>query len=429
VLWKLDVGAIHESPVLGADDDSPVLEEKQMKTIQEINEKIKAGRAVVVTAEEIIGIVAEKGVSQAAVEVDVVTTGTFGPMCSSGAYINIGHAKPRIKLGGGHVRLNDVPAYAGFAAVDVYIGATALPDEDPRNRNHPGEFRYGGGHVIEELVSGKDIRLTATAYGTDCYPRRKLETYINIKDVNEAVLFNPRNSYQNYNVAVNLSDRPIYTYMGILKPKLGNANYCSAGQLSPLLNDPNYRTLGIGTRIFLGGGEGYVVWHGTQHNPGVKRGENGVPRMPAGTVAVIGDLKQMESKWLKGVSFRGYGTSLSVGIGLPIPVLDEDVCRSAAVNDEDIYATIVDYSKSYPYVEPGNLGEVSYAQLKSGSITLEGKQIPTTPLSSYVKAKEIANTLKERIQRGQFLLTEPVAPIPKADSGYAFRPLAERPIE
>src|SRR4030043_1026826 len=259
------------------------------KTIAEINEKIKKGKAVVVTAEEIIDIAKKKGVSKAAEEVDVVTTGTFGPMCGSGAYLNVGHTKPRIKLGGGKVTLNDVPAYTGLAAVEIFLGATAIPDDDPRNRIYPGEFKYGGGHVIEELVAGKDIRLGATAYGTDCYPRKKLETLINIKDVNEAVLFNMRNAYQNYNVAVNLSDRILYTYMGVLKPNLGNANYCSAGQLSPLLNDPLYKTIGLGTKIFLGGGTGYVAWQGTQHNPTAKRRDNGTPCVPAGTLAVIGD--------------------------------------------------------------------------------------------------------------------------------------------
>ena len=106
-------------------------------------------------------------------------------------------------------------------------------------------------------------------------------TWININDLNEAVLFNPRNAYQNYNVAVNRSDRTIYTYMGMLKPRLDNANYCSAGQLSPLLNDPCYTTIGIGTRIFLGGGVGYVIWQGTQHNPTVPRNDNGTPSAPA----------------------------------------------------------------------------------------------------------------------------------------------------
>ncbi len=399
------------------------------KTIEEINEKIREGKAVVFTAEEIIDVVRQKGMKRAAQEVDVVTTGTFGPMCSSAAYFNVGHTKPRMKLGAGKTYLNDVPAYTGFAAVDLMIGAAALPDDDPRNKIHPGEFNYGGGHVIEELVAGKDVRLVATAYGTDCYPRKRLETWINIKDLNEAVLFDIRNAYQNYNVAVNLSDKTIYTYMGILKPHLGNANYCSAGQLSPLLKDPYYKTIGIDTKIFLGGGIGFVAWQGTQFNPNVPRTEKGVPRRGAGTLAVIGDLKQMSQRWLVGTSMLGYGCTVTVGIGVPIPILSEEILKSAAVTDSDILAPIVDYSEAYPQLKPDILGEVSYAELKSGKIKVQGQELPTASLSSYPKAVEIAGILKEWILAGKFLLTEPVAPLPGVESGITSRPLNERPIK
>ena len=399
------------------------------KTIEEINQKIKKGGAVVFTAEEIIGVVKEKGLKQAFEEVDVVTTGTFGPMCSSGAYFNIGHSKPRIKLGGGHSYLNDVPAYAGLAAVDLFIGATATPDDDPRNKIHPGEFNYGGGHVIEELVTGKDIRLVSTAYGTDCYPRKKLETWINIKDLNEAVLFNIRNAYQNYNIAVNLSNKTIYTYMGMLKPNLGNATFCSAGQLSPLLNDPYYKTIGIGTKIFLGGGIGYVAWQGTQFNPTVARSENGVPKGGAGTLAVIGDLKQMSSRWLVGTSMVGYGPTLTVGIGIPIPILSEEILKYTTVTDDQIIGNVIDYSDAYPNRRNESLGEVTYGQLKSGKITVQGKKIPTASLSSYPRAVEIANTLKDWIKAGKFELTQPVAYLPGVESGVTFKPLNERAIE
>jgi len=398
------------------------------KTYEEINEKIRRGQAVVVTAEEMIEIVRKKGVSRAAKEIDVVTTGTFGPMCSSGAYLNIGHTRPRIKLGGGKVYLNDIPVCTGLAAVDLYIGCTALPDDDPRNKVYPGEFRYGGGHLIQDLVAGKDIKLVATAYGTDCYPRKKLETWINIRDVNEAVLFNPRNAYQNYNVAINLSDRIIYTYMGVLKPDRGDATYCSAGQLSPLLNDPYYRTIGIGTRIFLGGGVGYVVWNGTQHNPSVSRRENGVPCAPAGTIAVIGDLKQMKPEWLVGTSYVGYGATLTVGIGIPIPILDEEMARFTAVSDEEIWTQIVDYSEAYPQGISKSLGEVSYAQLKSGKIVVQDKEVPTVPLSSYPKAQEIALILKQWIQKGEFLLGEPVQTLPGPEVGITFKFLSEKSL-
>jgi uncharacterized protein (DUF39 family) len=389
------------------------------KTIEEINAKIRSGSAVVFTAEEIIEVARKKGVEKTAREVDVVTTGTFSPMCSSGAFFNIKQPKEKMKLGGGWATLDGVPAYAGLAAADIYIGATAIPDGDPRNNNgRPGKFRHGGAHVIEQLVAGNKVLLAAGAYGTDCYPRKSREQKIGLEDMNEAILFNPRNCYQNYNVAVNPSDKPIYTYMGLLKPKLGNANYCSAGQLSPLLNDPFYRTIGVGTRVFLAGAQGYVAWSGTQHNPGAPRLDNGTPRKGAGTLTLIGDLKTMSPQWLRAVSFAGYGVSLSVAVGIPIPIIDEEMVKFVSVSDEELAAPIVDYSRYYPTGEgEAQLGEVTYAQLKSGSIEIQGKRVPTGCFSSYAKAREVAHHLKTIIQSGSFLLAQPVAPLPGAKEG------------
>jgi len=397
-----------------------------MKTIKEINEKIKNGSVVVLTVDEIIALSKNKSLKELEETVDVVTTATFGPMCSSGIYFNIGHSKPRIKLGGGKVTLNGVPCYPAFAAVDLFLGATALPENDPRNIIYPGEFRYGGGHVIEDLVNKKDLLLEASGYGTDCYPRKTLKLNININDLNEAVLFNMRNCYQNYNVAVNLSNKIIYTYMGVLQPNLGNANYCSAGALSPLLKDPYYKTIGIGTRIFLGGGIGYVAWWGTQHNPCVERTEKGVPKFPAGTLALIGDLKNMSPKYLVGTSMVGYGVSLSVGIGIPIPILNEEILSYVLIDDSQIFAPIVDYSSDYPNRQNNILGFVSYAQLKSGVIKIDDKDVPTGSLSSIKKAREISLILKNWIKEAKFFLTEPVEKIPSVDSNYRFKAQKEK---
>jgi len=277
-------------------------------------------------------------------------------------------------------------------------------------------------------VAGKDVRLEATAYGTDCYPRKKLATWLNLKGLNEAVLFNIRNAYQNYNVAANTSDKTIYTYMGVLRANLGNINYSTSGQLSPLLNDPYYKTIGIGTRIFLGGGTGFVTWQGTQHNPDVTRTDKGVPKSGAGTLAVIGDLKQMDARWLVGTSMLGYGCTLTVGVGVPIPILNEEILGYTTVTDAEIFAAVFDYSDAYPNMKPETLGEVSYAELKSGKVKLKGKEIPTASLSSYSRAVEIAHTLKEWIAKGKFLLAQPVAPLPGVEAGIKFKPLKERPI-
>ena len=383
---------------------------KVKKTFQEINEKIRKGRAVVVTAEEMIDVVERHGDVEAARRIDVVTTGTFGAMCSSGAFLNFGHTAPRIRAS--RVWLNDVPAYGGIAAVDCYLGATEVVEGDPLNSVYPGEFNYGGGHVIEDLASGNVVKLRAEGYGTDCYPSRKFEKNITISDLRDAVLFNPRNAYQNYNCAVNLSDTTVYTYMGMLRPRMANASYATSGQLSPLFNDPYYRTIGIGTRIFLGGTQGFVAWPGTQHNPHAARGPNGVPKEGAGTIAVIGNLKEMSPEWLTGASILGYGISLFVGIGIPIPILDEDMARFTSVKDADIYAQVYDYSMDYPKGNPKSVAEVSYQDLRSGAITIDGKKVITAPLSSYYKANQIANVLKDWIESGKFLLGEPQQNLP-----------------
>jgi uncharacterized protein (DUF39 family) len=385
---------------------------KVNKTFAEINEKIKRGEAVVATAEEMIEIRRELGAIGAARKVDVVTTGTFGIMCSSGAFLNFGHTKPRIRAS--KVYLNGVEAYAGIAAVDCYIGATQLREDDPMNKVFPGRFRYGGGHVIEDLVAGRTVRLEALSYGTDCYPKRSHEATVTLKDLPDAVLLNPRNAYQNYNCAVNLSKKTIYTYMGILRPERINANYSTSGQLSPLLNDPLYRTIGIGTRIFLGGGVGYVIGAGTQHNPNVKRSENGVVMGGAGTISVRGDLKGMSARFLRGASLTGYGCSLNTGIGIPIPILNEEMAMFTSVSDEEILVPVVDYGADYPEGAGQALGYVTYAQLKSGEISVNGKKVTTAPLSSYSAAREIAGILKEWISSGRFLLGEPQETLPSA---------------
>ena len=380
------------------------------KTFEEINAKIKAGEAVVITAEEMVEVVGANGPKKAAEQIDVVTTGTFAPMCSSGAFINTGQMVPTIKTA--KVWLNNVPAYAGLAAVDAFLGATEPCQDDPLNKIYPGEFNYGGGHVLEDLLRGERVLMEAKAYGTDCYKSRKMKKMIGLADLPHALLCNPRNGYQNYNCAVNMTETTVYTYMGMLKGKCQNANFCSAGELSPLLNDPYYRTIGLGTRIFLGGGIGYVTWHGTQHNPDVDRAVNGVPRRPAGTLMVQGDLKQMNADWLRGVALLGYGNSLAVGLGIPIPILDEEMAAFTGVSDKELYTRIVDYGNDYTNGVARDYGEVSYAQLKSGTITVEGQQVQTAPLSSMTKAREIAEILKKWIADRKFFLSKPTMTLP-----------------
>ncbi|MBN1853402.1 MAG: homocysteine biosynthesis protein [Pirellulales bacterium] len=392
-----------------------------MKTYEQINDRIESGKAVVLTADEIMDYVDRQGIEKAAEEVDVVTTATFGPMCSSGCFLNFGHSKPKIRIS--EAWIEDVLVYSGIAAVDVYLGATQLRHNDPANMDYPGEFRYGGGHVMEDLVAGKTLQLFALSYGTDDYPLREIRTYFTIDDLNQAIMVNPRNCYQNYNVAINDSDTTIYTYMGCLEPNRRNASYCSAGQLSPLLNDPFYETIGIGSRVWLAGAGGHVYAEGTQHTGDCDRTSDGVPRESAGTLALTGDMKQMRPDFVRGVSLRGYGVSLGLGVGIPIPILNQDVLRRTCVRDRDIFAPVVDYSHDYPEKTGRTICHVSYVQLRRGEIEVEGKKVVVGSISSYFKALEIAHLLADEIRRGDFCLSKPFAYLPR---NRASRPLVVR---
>jgi uncharacterized protein (DUF39 family) len=366
------------------------------KTYDEINKKIKDGKVVVVTAEEIIDIVKEKGLKETAKLVDVVTTATFGPMCSTGAFLNFGHATPAIRME--KTYLNKVEAYSGLAAVDSYIGAS-------QESTTKGE-RYGGAHVICDLIDGKEIELEATSKGTDCYPRKEIKTKIKLKDLNEAYLFNPRNVYQNYSAAINTSNRTLYTYMGTLKENCQNITFSTSGELSPLINDPYYRTIGIGTRIFIAGAQGYVSWQGTQFNSSVKRDVNGIPLSPGGTLAIVGDLKEMSTEFIKPVVFKNYGVSMFVGIGIPIPILDEKMLKHVSIENKDIYTDIIDYSISDS--EKPVIKKVSYLELGSGEVEINGKIIKAKRLTSLKKSREIAEKLKKQIKEGEFFIQKPI---------------------
>ena len=397
-----------------------------MKTYDDINRKIESGTAVVLTADEVIDYVDRKGLDEAAAEIDIVTTATFGPMCSSGCFLNFGHSKPKMRIT--EAWLDDVMAYSGIAAVDVFLGATQLRHNDPANMDYPGEFSFGGGHVIEKLVAGEEVQLFALSYGTDEYPLKELRTYITIDDLNQAIMTNPRNCYQNYNVAINCSDKPIHTYLGKLNPRMKNLTYCSAGQLSPLLNDPYYRTIGVGTSVWLAGAHGHVYAEGTQFGSACERGENGVPTEGAGTLALTGDMKKMTPEFVRGVSLKGYGVSLALGVGIPIPILDREILKACTVRDSEIFAPVIDYSTVYPERGGDIICSLSYEQLRSGRVEIDGKKVVTGSMSSYSKALKIAELLKEEISKGDFLLSKPYQMFPpdKSVSPLNIRPKGGR---
>ncbi|MFA6507991.1 MAG: homocysteine biosynthesis protein [Treponemataceae bacterium] len=371
------------------------------KSWDEINAKIAAGNAVVVTAEEAAAMSEELPPKELAKKIDVVTTGTFGAMCSSGMFINFGHPEPPIRME--HITLDGVNAYGGVAAVDAYIGATEI---------HPDDPRFGGAHIIERLIAGEEVLMRASGKGTDCYPRKEIETVITKDRVNEMILTNPRNAYQNYPAATNTTTRTLHTYMGTLLPGAINVNYSTSGCLSPLMNDPYFRTIGVGTPVFIGGAIGSIAWNGTQFNTEKPRNDRGVPLSNAATLMLVGDAKKMSREWVRAAYYERYGTTLYLGVGIAIPVLDEDMAYHVSIRNSEIETTVCDYGvDGHPAMR-----RINYADLMSGTIELRGKKTRSSPLSSLRKARELAAELKRLVASGQFPLYAPVRQLPERSS-------------
>lgn len=376
------------------------------KSLEEIREKIKNRKGVVLTAEEFKKMACEKSPKELAKKVDVVTTATFSPMCSSGAFLNFGNCSPPIRME--EIFLNKVRAHGGIAAADAYIGAAQTSEEDPK---------YGGANVIFSLVKGEKILLEAKAKGTDCYPKKELAAQVSKDEINEAFLFNPRNAYQNYSAALNLSEKDIHTYMGTLRKKAGNINFCTTGELSPLINDPYLKNIGIGTKIFLCGAQGFICWNGTQHETVTERNSRGIPLKSAASISVIGDLKKMDPKFIGPAYFRNYGVSLFVGIGVPVPITDEDSAFYASVRNRDIEVPIADFSTK----DKERLCFFTYSELVSGKVELFGRTVRTFLISGIHKSRNIACVLKDRILTGEFEVTGYSAPLPEGGKQKSLR--------
>ncbi|MCA1904142.1 MAG: homocysteine biosynthesis protein [Cyanobacteria bacterium KgW148] len=372
------------------------------QTIAAINDKIIARSVRVMTLTELQKRMATVGLEQVATEVDVITTGTFAPIESAGVFINLGHTDPPLRIRS--CWIDGVPAYSGMGAVDLFLGAT--------QEGEPGEetkTSYGGAHVIAKLIAGETLPFRALGIPNDCYPRQTLETQINRESINQFYLFAPRGLYQNFIVGVNSGEETLYTYLGPLLPRMGNAVYANPGAIAPLWH--SLTAIGIGTKIFLGGGVGFIAWEGTQHYPLQKQLPNQTPIGPAATVALIGDAKQMDQEWVKGCHFRNYGNSLMIGVGVPIPITDYKTLASIITQDEDIVAPIIDFS--IPRRVRPSFGLVSYAQLKSGQITVNDTKVRSAPVASISRSEQVASHLKDWIMAGNFTLTEPVAPLPE----------------
>ena len=135
---------------------------------------------------------------------------------------------------------------------------------------------------------------------------------------------------------------------------------------------------------------------------------------------VKGDAKKMSAEFLQGGAFTKYGTTLYLGLGIPIPVLNEGIVKKTAIRDSEIMTDVVDYS--VPRRDRPKLRRVSYQELKSGSININDKKVRVSSLSSIKMAKKVTQTLKSWIEEGSFFLTSPVDRLP---TDTVFKPMRQ----
>lgn len=368
-----------------------------MRTIDEINEKIKAGTAQVLTAVEAKALIKSKGTKYFADNIDVVTFASFEMHTNANLYLNFGQTDPLIYFLEAY--LNNVLAYT-LGPTDLALSVVTASRE-----NH----EYGGAHVLEDLVKGKDVHLKVSGRNYDVFPNKEFETWINLKDLNLARLILNQAINQNNIVATNSGDKDINSNMGTLIGHLENSTFNSSSYLNPLINDPYCKTIGVGSKIWIGGSIGFILGPGSNHNPNQKRNKFGIPVGSGITLSAIADINSMDPKWVRGGFLKSFGPVLYIGVGIPIPVLNEEIAEQIAINDENIHTTIVDFS--IPRRTKPTFGQCTYAELRTTTVMINNKPTLSAPLSSMAWAIEICKIIKESILSKSFYLSKPIGPI------------------
>lgn len=367
------------------------------RSYEEINEKIKSGKVNVLTASEAKAIINDKGISYFFDKVDIVTCASFEMHTNAWLYLSFGQTDPLIYFL--EVSLNNVPSYV-VGPTDIVLSCVSSSRDN---------LEYSGAFVIEDLIRGKDIHLKSTGRNYDVYPNKEFDTWFNLKHVNCGRLILNQALNQNNIVACNSGEKDLNTNMGTLIGRLENSTFNSSSYLNPLINDPYLKTIGVGTKIWVGGETGFILGSGTGHNPLQKRNDHGIPIGPAVSLSCIADLTNMQAKWVRAGFLKSFGPVLYVGIGVPIPILNKEIAESIAIDDRNIHTTIVDFS--IPRRAKPTFGQCAYAELRTTTVMINKKPTLAAPMSSMAIAIEITDILKESILNKDFILNEPIAPV------------------
>ncbi|AKB75393.1 Ferredoxin oxidoreductase [Methanosarcina lacustris Z-7289] len=304
---------------------------EKCRTIPEIQAKIDAGEAVVLTAEE-ISVKVRAGEKIRLEDIDVVTTATRGIMSGTYAVFSFKVSEPDSFVKAFKVLLNGVPAVVGpcpnerLGVLDIIVLGTTHSETDPR---------YGGGHLFREMVEGKGITVDVTTSGGDLFSME-----IHLSDIPFARLYATRNAFKNYRAFVNPGKEAIKTIFHALpfEGEFREMTFCGCGELNPLQNDPKLETIGIGTRVLINGAEGFVTGQGTRSAP-----DN--PNLTG-----FADLHDMTPEYMGGFATSA-GPEIINTWAVPIPVLSQSMLENILKPDSQIPLQLVDLAGRLPLCE------------------------------------------------------------------------------
>lgn len=290
------------------------------KTIKEIKEKIKKGKAVIMTAKELCEIIRD-GEKVSMKDIDVVTCATRALMSGTMSILSFSVAEKNVFMKALEVYLNGVPAIPGPAPNEYlgYIDCVIHGTSKSKTLE-----KYGGGHLFRDMVEGKEIDIfVKTIEGKEINVKRKLI------DMPYAKIYCTR-GVCNHMVFINPATEPFRTIFSV-NPLAGNfteASFCGCGEVSPLKKDPFLQTIGVGTRVLINGNIGYILDKGTLC----------APNRP--NLSGIADMHKMIPEYMGGF-ITSYGPEVITSWAVPIPILNDSVLKTATMLDEELTIPIV----------------------------------------------------------------------------------------
>ena len=292
------------------------------KSIEEIQEKLDSGSAIVLTADELKTKLRNK--EEISIDdVDVVTCGTSGVMSGTTALFHIPISKPGLFNKAKKVYINGIEAYPGpcpnelLGSIDVILYGT----------NHSKTIEdYGGGFLLKDLLEGKEVDIKVID-NTD----KEFNTSITLEDFQTARLIGTRMAFKNYNSFTNpQSDKQKSIFNAIaMSGPYDSYSFSGCGEINPLANDPKQEIIKKGTKILLNGAQGVIIDNGTRSNS----------EKP--NLLLTADIKEMNSYYIGGFK-TGMGPEIFDSVAIPIPVLDEKILENLKIMNKDISLPICD---------------------------------------------------------------------------------------